>query len=375
MKGARPTQADIDLDALSSNYQVAQRLAAGREVIAVVKANAYGHGAVPVARRLAAAGCECLAVATVAEAAGLRSAAVSVQILILGGIHGPAEASDVVELESTPVVQRREDVGLLSQAARERELELPVQMEVDTGMRRLGLPNAQALDCAAEIAAAPGLLLDGVYTHLARADEADPEPSLAQLRQFSGFVAGLRAQGISPGQVHVANSAALLSGMVRDSLGAEITAVRPGLLLYGAAPSPTLSAAAAESALRPVMRLSSRLVSLRRVEAGDGVGYGATYRAKSPRTIGTLPIGYADGLPRDAGGRAFVFHRGRHVPMVGVVSMDFVTVDLGDTPAEIGDEVVIFGPELGVEALAEAVGTIPYELLVRVGERVPRVVT
>ncbi len=375
MKGERPTTARIDLAALAHNYGEAKRLAAGREVIAVVKADAYGHGAVPVARRLVAAGCTRLAVATVAEAAELRAAAVRVPLLLLGGIHDAAEADDAAALDLVPAVQHAGHVPLLARAARERGRRLAIELEIDTGMARMGVAPEDVAALAAAIAREGSLALEGVYTHLSCADEADLAFTRRQLALFSEVLAGLRARSLAPSRVHVANSAALVAAAeLTGALPPEVNAVRPGLLLYGVHPAPERAGAAD---LRPVMSLRTRVANVRHVRRGEPVGYGATFRAKQRGRIATLPIGYADGVPWSLGNRGHVLLRGRKLRIAGRVSMDLLTLDVGEAPVEIGDPVLVFGEadgeRLRVEEVAEAAGTIPYELLVRVGRRVPRV--
>ncbi len=372
MPRGRPSYAEIDLEALADNYALASRLASGREVIGVVKANAYGHGAPAIARHLESIGCRTLAVVTVAEARVLRDAGVSAALLVMGGVHDAAEAAEAVKLETTPVIQRKADIDRLAKAAGARRRRLPVQLEVDTGMCRMGAAPEEVVPLVSRIAEREALALDGLYTHFARADEPDPEPTREQQRRFAGVLAAVRERFGLPRSVHAAASAALLAGLATSELLPELNAVRPGLMLYGIAPSPELETA--PNTLRPVMRLAARIVALRRVPPGQGVGYGATFRPAVETTIATLPVGYADGIPRHLTDTAFVSHRGRNVPIVGRVSMDFVTVDLGDHPAAIGDEVVVFGPGQSVTRLAAASDTIAYELLVRVGERVPRAV-
>jgi alanine racemase len=372
LKGERPTAATIDLRAIADNYAEANRLGGGRTVIAVVKADAYGHGAVPVARRLLTAGCSQLAVATVAEAAELRAAAIDCRILVLGGVHDAAEAADAIELGVTPVIQHSGHIGLLSQAAHEHRAALPVQLEVDTGMRRMGLAAEDAPALLERIAREPALKLEGVYTHLARADEQDLGPTLDQLRLFSEILSAVEARGTDPGQVHVANSAGLLAAPdLAAALPARVNAVRPGLMLYGVHPAPHLRERAA---LAPAMTLRTRVSNVRHVRPGDAVGYGGTFRATRRGRIATLPLGYADGVPWSLGNRGSVLLRGRRTPIAGRISMDLVTIFVGEDPVEIGDPVVLFGEGLPVEEVAEKAGTIPYELLVGIGGRVPRVV-
>jgi alanine racemase len=375
MKGERPTTARIDLAALAHNYGEAVRLAEGRQVIAVVKADAYGHGAVPAARRLVAAGCTRLAVATVSEAAELRAAAVRVPLVLLGGIHDAAEADDAAALDLVPVVQHAGHVPLLARAAREHGRRLALELEVDTGMARMGVAPEDVAALAATIAREDSLAFEGLYTHLACADEADLASTRRQLALFGEVLAGLRARSLTPERVHVANSAALLaSAELASAIPADVNAVRPGLMLYGVQPA---AERAGVAELRPVMSLRTRVANVRHVRRGDPVGYGATFRAKQRGRIATVPVGYADGVPWSLGNRGYVLLRGRKLRIAGRVSMDLLTLDVGEAPVEIGDPVLVFGEAEGerlrVEEVAEAAGTIPYELLVRVGRRVPRV--
>lgn len=368
----RPTKAHIDLNALEANFGMVSRLAPGQAIIGVVKANAYGHGAVQISRRLIAAGCHALAVASIAEATELYDSGIRAPILVLGGVYSENEALEAISMDLVIAVLGRKEVTLLSKVASGQGSRVRVQLEIDTGMHRLGIPFEDAIDLCLEIHGKRSLILEGVYTHLARADEVDLEPSFHQLRQFSRFLRELNSRGMKPSQVHVANSAGLLSAVVQKELGLECNAVRPGILLYGIAPNGMPMSLDPVFKPRPVMRFVTEIVSLRRLPAGEGVGYGAKFRTKLPCSIGTLPVGYADGIPWSASGKAFVWHKGTSVPIVGAVSMDFTTVNLGDKPARVGDQVVIFGPELGVEKFAKATGTIPYEILARIGGRVER---
>lgn len=377
MAGARPTHAAIDLDALAGNFAEARRLAAGRTVIGVVKADGYGHGAETVARCLAEAGCPELAVATVAEGAELRAAGIALPVLVLGGIHDVEEASEAGAQRLVPVVHQAGQIRWLVQAARSLERVLPVQVEVDTGMARMGVAPGDALGVLEEVAGSDVLVLEGVYTHLARADETDLEPSLEQLHRFDALLAEARERRIEPRRVHVANSAGLLAAAgLESAMPTAVNAVRPGLMLYGALPAEHLRERAA---LRPVMSLRSEIVSVRELAAGQPVGYGAMWRAAKPTRIATVPLGYADGVPWsfEGGGSALV--GGRLLPFAGRVSMDLLTLDVGDSSAKVGDPVVLFGREPGeggatlpVEDVARAAKSHSYELLVRVSTRVPR---
>jgi alanine racemase len=368
----RPTTARIDLAALRANYELARRRARGRDVIAVVKADAYGHGAVPVTRALVRAGASRVAVATVDEGAELRAAFAPLEIHVLGGVHSEAEAEAAIGLGLVPVLHHEGQRALVAKAVARRGIRAGVQVEIDTGMRRLGVPEDEALELLARLEREPGLWLAGVLTHFARADEPDPALRLEPLARFRRLLESARSRGIDPGLVHVANSAALLA--FDDTLAAlpEQGAVRPGILLYGVNPAPHLAAD-----LAPVMTLRTEIVALRRVAAGDCVGYGGTHRAQRATRIATLPVGYADGVPFSLGNRGHVLLGKERAPIVGRVSMDLLTVDVGDAPAQVGDPVILFGVGQGatlrVEEVAEAAGTLAYEILVRIGRRVPRV--
>jgi alanine racemase len=340
--------------------------------MAVVKADAYGHGATQVSRALAQAGCRWFAVTTVAEGAELRDAGIREPILILGGVFDAGESEVAVGLDLTPAVFHAGQVALLAAAARDRAQPLGVHVAVDTGMCRTGIPREDAPVLLEAIAQEPALDLEGVFSHLARADEPDLTPSLEQLRVFGELLARVRERGLDPGLIHVVHSAGLLAGKALIEALPEQTAARPGVMLYGVRPAPHF-----EVELQPAMKLVTKVVQLRCLKAGDPVGYGAEFRAQRDTRIATLPIGYDDGVPVSASGRGCVLIGGRRMPIAGRVSMDFITVDVGDAPIEIGAEVIVFGGAQGdavlsVEDAAAAAQTLPYELLVRVGKRVQR---
>jgi len=340
--------------------------------MAVVKADAYGHGAARVSQALVEAGCRWFAVASVAEAVELRDAGVREPILVLSGVFDAEESEVAVGLDLTPAVFHPGHVALLSAAARDLPQPLDVHVAVDTGMSRTGAPREDALALLETVVRAPALHLGGVYSHLARADEPDLAPSLEQLRAFGELLAQARRRGIDPGLVHMVHSAGLLAGKALLEALPEQAAARPGVMLYGVRP-----AAHFEVELRPAMELATKVAQLRTVKAGDPVGYGAEFRAPRSTRIATLPIGYDDGVPISASGRGCVLIGGRRMPIAGRVSMDFITIDVGDAPVEIGDDAILFGGAQGgavlsVEEAAAAAQTIPYELLVRVGRRVQR---
>ncbi len=374
--GRRPTVASVDLGRLRANYDVLRRAAAPCEVVCVVKADAYGHGLRPVARTLAAAGAHSFAVQTLDEAEPLRREHGSARILVLGGVHDAEEARLAAGLDLTPVVHDEGAREWLAKAGAERGRPVSVHLEVDTGMRRMGVAADEALAIARRIERDPGLHLEGAFSHFACADEPDLAASRAQLDAFAGWLDRLAAEGIAPAMVHVANSAGLLGADALPGLRQRSHAVRPGLALYGVRP-----AAHFDVSLEPVMTLRTRLTQVRRVAAGESVGYGADWRATHDTRIGTLPIGYAAGVPWQLGGRGEVAIGKARCPIVGRVSMDYLTIDLGASVGRVGHDVVLFGRpgprgdavDLPVEVLARAAGTIAYELLARIGPRVPRV--
>ena len=363
--GSPGREARIDHGALRANAAELVNRAGGRTVFAVVKADAYGHDALPVARTFLAAGCERLAVVTPTEALALRDGGIEAPILVLEGAQADS-ANEVVARGCTAVVHDPGQVEALAGAA--RGASVPVHIEIDTGMHRMGAkPDAADALLRAAIET-PGVEIEGVMTHLAHADEPDLVPTLAQLRQFRDFLERVRKAGASPRFVHFANSAALLCGEALFEACPEANAVRPGLALYGARPAPHLP-----GKLRAAMSLVGRVSTLRTVEPGAGVGYSATWRAEQKARVATVGLGYADGIPVAASNRGSMQIRGHRHRMVGRVSMDSVGVEVGDKPVVVGDEAQAFGDGIPVEEAAAAAGMISYELLVGVGTRVPRV--
>ncbi len=371
----RPVWAWIDLEALRHNARRAIDCADGRAVIAVVKADGYGHGAADVARGLLAEGVSRLAVVSVGEGAALRRAGIVAPILLMGGVEDRETAERALKWGLTPVVHDERGFEL-ARALGSQRAPLAVEVEVDTGMRRMGVAPEAAGALLRRIASTPQLSLSGVYTHLARADEPDAGPSRDQISQLAGLLDEAGGKIGSP-VLHVVNSGGLLRREELETAepGLRTGAVRPGLMLYGVSPFEDRSADALD--LQPVMTLAARVVAVRNVAAGQSVGYGGEWRASRPTRVATLPLGYADGIPRAVLGRGEVFLAGARRPIVGRVSMDYVGVDVGDAPVEVGALATVFGrtPEgerVPVEALARAAGTIGYEILTGVGARVPR---
>lgn len=365
----RPTTVDVDLPALLRNFRRIQA-EVGEEVtlLAAVKGDAYGHGAVPVARALEAAGCPWFGVALVEEGRDLRRAGISAPILLLSGVL-PEGAQSVVDNALTPVLYDLETAAALDDAGRRAGLKVPVHLKVDTGMGRLGSPRNRWEDFLDAVGGMPWLHVEGVMTHFASA-ETDAAFTELQHRRFQDALAAARARGFAPRHVHLANSAGLVSRpAARGSM------VRPGVLLYGVGPDQRM---AASLGLEPVMSVRSRVLFVQQVPRGESVSYGRTWIADRPSKIAVVPVGYADGYPRLLSNRADVLIGGQRAPVRGRVCMDLTMVDVTDHagPVRPGDEVVLLGSQGGeritVEELAERAQTIPYEILCNFSARVPR---
>jgi alanine racemase len=369
----RVTSAYVDLEALVHNYRaVCAYVAAGGSaspprVIGVVKANAYGHGAVPVARALEAAGAGMLACADIEEAMALRDAGVSCRILVFGALS-LTDLGGVFAHDLTPSVSSPGAAHAVQQAARARGVRLRYHLKIDTGMNRLGFRHDNIGWMLPDVLAATNLDLEAVYTHFATADvPADPLFRL-QRERFSRVLGQLEGMGARPAWVHAANSAAIVAAPEL-----WLGAVRPGLLLYGVTP-PGLGATLP---LKPVMSLRSRIVAVKGVRPGETIGYGAREAVSEPRTIAIVPAGYADGVDRRLGGHGYVLVGGQRARIVGAVSMDMITIDVTGLTAAPGDEVVMLGrqgdDEISVSEMAEWTGTIPYEVWCRIGSRIERI--
>jgi alanine racemase len=360
----RPTGVEIDLEAIRGNVRVLKP--AGAELMAVVKANGYGHGDVPVARAAIEAGASWLGVALVEEGIRLREAGIDAPILLLSEFPKDSE-KDLLASDLTPTVYSAEKAAALADAGRSTGREVRVHLKVDTGMHRVGIAPGPALELARSLRD-DGIVIDGVWTHLARSEELGISTTDEQLERFRRFLDDLEAERIRPRYRHAANSGAAISRP-----DAHLDLVRVGIAMYGIVPGPDL---AGMKDLRPAMSLRSRVGHVQRLGAGEAISYGHTYRLDRDSTIATVPIGYADGYLRSLSNRGRVLIRGKRYGVAGIVTMDQLMVDLGDDPVEIGDEVVLFGREGGEEIRAEEVagwaGTIGYEIVCAVSERVPR---
>jgi alanine racemase len=385
----RPTRAEINLEALRHNLRVARRHAAGAQVWAVIKADAYGHGAPAVARTLERARVDGFCVALLEEGIELREAGIVAPILVMGAHGGaPGAAAEMLARGLTPVVHDLGEVAELARLVRSGDASSPIEvhLKVDTGMARLGVTMAELPGLASRLSEFPEVRVRGLLTHLACADAADPAAVLAPLARFDDATAVLSSHGIRPDLRHAANSAALLRGMGRLDL------VRPGIALFGV--SPRVGGAPLSGELKPVMRVRTEVVALRDLEPGGAVGYEATWVAARRSRIATIPIGYADGLSRRLGNRGHVLVHGRRAPIVGAVSMDMTMIDVTDTPrAALRDEVVVLGWQdpaprdssvrplgrsafepvsIDADEIAAQADTIPWEVLTSISRRVPR---
>ena len=365
--------ARVDLGAVRGNFQaIVEHLKRGRPVgtpgvIAVVKANAYGHGAAQVARALEDAGADLLACADIEEGAALRAAGVRAEILVFGALS-VSDLDGVFDCRLTPTISSPGAARAVAAAAARHRQRVRYHLKIDTGMNRLGFRFDNLRRTLPELLASGHLELDAVFTHFATAD--DPASTLFddQRRRFERALADLPALGAHPRYRHAANSAAV----VRDSR-VWFDRVRPGLLLYGIVPPPLTSTIV----LTPVMTLASRVTAVKGLRTGDVTGYGARFTAPKPTTIAIVPAGYADGLDLRLAGRGVVLIRGRRAPIVGSVCMDMLMVDVTGMDVSPGDEVVFIGRQGGdtIDArdMAETIGTIPWEIVCRVGTRIERV--
>ncbi len=358
---------EVDHAAIRHNLSIVRGLAPDAAVIGIVKANAYGHGDVAVARTLVAAGVERLAIATIDEGATLRRAGLSVPLLVLWGI-GSDEADEVVANDLEPIVYDERSVALLERAARDAGTRIGVHLKLDSGLGRQGATSDDALELAARVARSGHLRLVGTMSHLAVPGEDDAYTDV-QLLRLARLLDAMRSSGIDPGLVHVSASGGILA-----AAGGFADAIRPGILLYGLSPT---WAADRDLGLHPALSLKARPLRIFELAAGDGIGYGLRYRAARATRIATLGIGYGDGWPRAHANNGFALVRGQRVPIVGAVSMDGLTVDIGDVAGvTYDDEFVLIGEQEGARISADEVAderrTINYEVTTALRGRLPR---
>ena len=372
----RPTWAEIDLNNLAANFnEIKQRVSPAARVMAVVKANAYGHGAVECARRLAREGADWFGVALPEEGIQLRDSGITQPILCLAGFW-PGQAAACIRHNLTAVVYRLETIEALNQAAANAGVVADIHVKVDTGMGRLGVRFDQLSEFVAALERFRNVRIDGVMTHLAAADDASCQPlTHDQIQRFDEAVTVFRDHGYRPTQLHLANSAGVFGH--RESWG---NLVRPGGVLYGLWRD-VLPLTTSKPGLLPVMSLHSRICLLKWVPPGETIGYGCTFEASRRSRIATLPVGYHDGYMRGLSNRGHVIVRGMFAPVVGRVSMDLTLVDVTDVEGvEVDDQVTLLGwnrenaeLKIAAEDLARIAGTLSYEVTCGIADRVPRV--
>ncbi len=365
----RPTVGEVDLGALEFNYrQIKKRIPEDVKLLAVVKADAYGHGSIPVSLRLEKLGVEYLGVAIPEEGVELRRGGVKAPILVLGGIFGDG-VDQIFRFRLTPVVFGKESLKILSREAERRRRRVKVHLKVDTGMGRLGVPFDLWPDFLREVKRFPRVEAEGILSHFAMTDE-EKGLTQGQWRHFQEAVAAAQKLGICCPYLHMASSAALTAF---PTYSARL--VRPGIMLYGSYPSPAFRSLIS---LKPVMTLKTRIHFLKSVRPGTRISYGGTFEAKRESLIATLPIGYADGYSRHLSNHGEVLIHGRRAPVVGKVCMDFIMVDVTDIPrVSTGDDVILMGrqgkEQITAEEIADKINSISYEVLCSIGKRVPRI--
>jgi len=384
----RPVWAEVSLTALRQNLDAirdyvnppSEKRKTPRKVLSVVKGNGYGHGGPEVSKALEKFGSDWFGVASAGEGMELRKAGVRMPILVLGGFW-PGEEKNLIEHNLTPTIHRCEHLALLDAAAgKARKKHVAFHLKIDTGMNRLGIAADEVDRFVSQLAKCKRLELTGTFTHLASSEVFTDTPTgretPSQLKLFFGALDRLRASGVSSGIVHIANSAAIAS---RPEAWADM--VRPGAVLYGYHPGfdpiDLRTEYEAKLALRPVMSLRARLITVRSIPAGAGVGYNSSWVSKRPSVVAVLAAGYADGIHRYLGNRGCVYIRGHRAPIIGIVSMDVSMLDVTDVPdVAIGDIATLYGTEgdniYPANVIARSIGTVTSDLLTRVSRRVPR---
>ena len=363
-----PTSASVDLTALAQNVAHVRRLAPQADILAVVKANAYGHGALEITRTLQRVAVHRFGVATVDEGIALREAGIQDAILVMGATV-PAQFAELVTHRLTPVLYRADLIPAFATHVRSAPAPYPVHIKIETGMGRLGVAPHEVPDLVDRAEFRTVLRLEGLMTHLADADNGGAEHTESQLARFHDTLDRLRQRGLTIPLVHAANSAAI----IRYPASLH-SLVRPGIMLYG---YHTLSQEIAAPELRPLLTWRTSIAHLHRIQAGDSVSYNRTFIASRPSRVAVLPVGYADGYNRVLSNRGSVLIGGRRVPVIGRVCMDMTMVDVTDIPGvEIGQEVILIGQQgserITAADLAAWQQTIPYEILCAIGPRVPR---
>lgn len=370
----RAAWAEIDLNSIVFNYTSLRTAAGSSEVIACIKADAYGHGAVKIAWELIKTGVEMLGVATLEEAVQLRAAGMRTPIVLLSATPR-GNVKDLMDLNVIPVVSTYQDAKMFSDIIQKfstKQIDYEIFVALETGMGRLGfVENSKSIGEIKAMADLPGIKIKGLFSHFATADEEDKSYSELQIAKFNGFVNKLSTAGLDNNYKTMANSAGII-----NYPEAHFNAIRPGVSLYGMYPGPEMDHSKME--LEPAMSVKADIVYIKELPAGSGVSYGKKFVTDRDSIIGTLPLGYADGLPRILSGKGRVIVNGKYAPIVGSICMDQCMIDLTDVPGvKEYDEVVLMGKqgdkEITVDEIAEKTGTINYEVTCRFGQRLPKV--
>jgi len=364
--GFRPTWAEIDLDNLEHNYQQLRRhLSPKTKMMVTVKADAYGHGLIPVSKKLISCGVDFLGVASIDEGIKLRESGITAPILVLGMVL-KEDIEPLFEFDLATAVCEMQLAKALNAKARSLKKKINIHVKVDTGMGRIGVKHEDALSLVKEIAELSHLFIEGIFTHFAFAD-MNKKFTLYQLRLFERLVRELDNRGVRIPFVHAANSMGVL-----DYKHSHFNMVRPGLVIYGIYPKENV-----RINLKPVLSLKTKVVFVKKVSAGVGISYGHEYTTRKSTKIATLPIGYGDGYPRNLSNRAPVLIKGKRFKICGRICMDQIMVDTGNSSVKAGDEVVLIGAQkkarIAAEELAQLSATIPYEIVCGLGSRIPRV--
>lgn len=366
----RPVRLEIDLDNLANNIKEIRRFV-GEEtlIMAIVKANAYGHGAVTCGKVFLENGADRLGVSVLSEGIELREAGITAPILLLN-YTPPTQYRELLEYDLTPTIYKYEDAKLLSQEALKLNKNAKIHIKIDTGMHRIGLLPQEAIGEIEKIVALPNIEVEGIYTHFSTADEEDKSQTKMQYNNFKWVLNKLEELGIQIPIKHVSNSATIL-----DLPEYKLDMIRPGIILYGLYPSDFVNKDLLN--LKPAMTLKTYISHIKTLEEGEGVSYGRKFITTRRSKIATLPLGYADGFSRLLSGRARVLVKGKRVPVVGNICMDQLMIDVTDVEdIDLDAEVILFGyghNHPRVEELAEELGTINYEILCMVSKRVPRI--
>lgn len=371
-KHLRPVWAEINLDNLAFNMRQIRKISKSKDIIGVVKADAYGHGALDVAPVLLENGATSLAVAVVSEGVELRRGGIESPIMVLG-FTPPSLIDNLLKYDIEQTVFSFDYARELSKIAQRKHKKAKIHIALDTGMGRIGfLPNEESLEEVEKISKLPNIEIMGIFSHFATADEEDKEYASYQMKHFNEFYEALKERNVDIKVRHIANSAAII-----DLPETHFEAVRPGIILYGYYPSEEVDKSKIE--LRPVMELKTNIAHIKTVPSGQYISYGRKFQSNRESVIATLPVGYADGYTRLLFNKAKVIINGEFAPIVGRICMDQCMVDITDIEGEVkvGDEVILMGEKDGVklnaEHMAEMLGTISYEIVCMITKRVPRV--